>query len=203
MRTSRSSAVLARDLIDRWLGNDRDAIGRAFGTRLRRVELEAKFPTGLRGTPPAPGLSLTGKRGRARASRFAEPLASHPAGSRFKGAHFEGKLRIGQSRRQQPAKRVQRAETGFCQTLQFLKRALGRKRNRLLRRLIRPRFDNGERESRNPARKTDESAAPADDALGFQGVSRREIFGRLADEEGAKRDCADSMQARYLPKRGP
>ena len=201
MRTSRSSAVLARDLIDRWLGNDRDAIGRAFGMRLRRVELQAKLPTGLRGTPPALGLSLTGKRGRARASRFAEPLASHPAGARFMGAHFEGRLRAGQSlpRRQQPAKRLQRAETGFCQTLQFLKRVLGAKRNRF----IRPRFDDSQWESRNPARKTDEFAASADDASGFQSVSRREIFGCLAAEEGAKRDYADYMQARYFPKRGP
>ena len=198
MRMSHCSAVLARDLFDRWLKNDQGAIGRAFGTRIRRVELGAKLPNGLRGAPPALDLSLTGRRGGARASRFAEPLASHPAGARFKGAHFEGKLRIGQGR-QQPAKRLQRAETGFCQALQFLKRALGAKRNRF----IRPRFDDSQRESRNPARKTDEFAAPADDALGFQGVSRRETFGRLAAKEGAKRDCADCMQARYFQKRGP
>ena len=62
---------------------------------------------------------------------------------------------------------------------------------------------NGERELRNLARKADGFAAPTDDALGFRGVSRREIFGRLAAEEGARPDYADCMQARRFPKRGP
>ena len=211
MRALHSSAVLVCNLFDCWIENDRGAIGRAFGTskRISRVELEAKLPTGLRGTPPTLDLLLTGWWGKAWAveSKFTEPFAGRPEGERFKGAYFEGRLWTGQGlpRCQQLAERLQRGETGFSylDAFQLLKHALGVKRNHSRGRLILLWFDTGERESRDLAREIDEFAASVDDALGFRGISHQEVFERLAAEKGARRDYVDYMQARYFPKRGP
>lgn len=211
MRALHSSAVLVCNLFDCWIENDRGAIGRAFGIseRIRRAELEAELPTGLRGTPPTLDLLLTGRRGGAWAveSKFTEPLAVRPEGERFKGAYFEGRLWTGQGlpRCQQLAERLQRGETGFSylDAFQLLKHALGVKRNHPRGRLLLLWFDTGERESRDLAQEIDEFAASVDDALGFRGISHQEIFGRLAAEKGARRDYVDYMQARYFPKRGP
>ena len=211
MRALHSSAVLVCNLFDCWIENDHGAVGRAFGIseRIRHVELEAKLPTGLRGTPPTLDLLLTGRWGRAWAveSKFTEPLASRPALERFKGAYFEERLWTGQGlpRCQKLAERLQGGEKAFSylDAFQLLKHALGLKRNHGRGQLILLWFDTGERESQELAREIDEFAASVDDALGFRGISHQEIFGRLAAEKGARRDYVDYMQARYFPKRGP
>ena len=211
MRALHSSSVLVCNLFDYWLKNDRGAIGRAFGILepLRHVELEARLPTGLRGTPPTLDLLLTWGRDRALAieSKFTEPLAARSGSERFKEAYFERKLWVAQGipRCQQLAESLQMGEKVFSylDAFQLLKHALGVKRNHKHGRLILLWFDTGERESQELAREIDEFAASVDDALGFRGIAHQEIFERLKAEKGASRAFVDYMQARYFPKRSP
>lgn len=208
MRALHSSSALVCNVFDHWRGRDRQAIARALlvPDAVEEIRLEAKLPTGLRGTPPTLDLLLVAATRLAWGieSKFTEPYQARAEREPFASAYFadEGGLwaRRGLPRCQALAEDVNdgRVRFRYLDAPQLLKHALGIRRTYPDGKLLLLWYDVGAPEARALEAEIAMFAGAVDDALGFRAMTHQDVFARLSKAPAAPAGYVDYLRTRYF-----
>ena len=213
MRALHSSAALAVNVFDHWVGRDAGPLLQALGiesTSSARIAFERPFPTGLPGNPPNVDVVLTLDSGAAIAieSKFTEWLTPKRKGKpAFKEKYFadgaERWARAGLPACQALATDLQSGRERFRQldAPQLLKHALGLAAARPKRFALRYLFY----EIPSPSAERHESeiarfSARVDSEVGFGSVTYQDLYRALRASDAVDRDYLAYLGKRYFPE---
>jgi hypothetical protein len=208
-----SSAVLAINVFQYWEGRKGFDLPRAIGVdgSLADVNIERKYPSGLKGTPPTLDVVLTLANDRLIAieSKFTEWMTKKPV----KLEDFSSKYLSSDSGHwvgcdlpdcQRLAADIASGKESFRQldALQLLKHALGLQKNVAGRfSLLYLYYDyEGESDLADLHRKeVARFASLVDTALGFQSMSYQQLFTAVSGQPGIDGNYLNYMRERYFP----
>ena len=210
MRALHSSAVLAVNVFDHWVGRDAAALLAALGvaSKLQVLSFEAGLSTGLAGKPPRLDLVLKLTNGRLVGieSKFTEWLASKRTNrAAFKAKYFEAGIAYwadgGLPKCQELAADLMSGRERYrhLNAAQLLKHALGLAtqcpRRFALRYIY---FDVPGRAKAVHDAELARFAARVDAALGFKALSYQNLYAALAESDAMDADYLAYLGSRYM-----
>ena len=211
MRALHSSSALVANFFDYWTSRDKTPLLHAFGTSSKTADLlefEARFPTGLGGTPPHLDVVMWLSSGEAIAveSKFTEHLGRSTRGkSRFQPSYFpeqrglweEQGLPACQAFGEELNAGLHRFE--FLDPWQFLKHALGLA-NVLGQsfRLVYLYYDHPGERSQQHQRELQRFVDVVRDDFDFQPLAYQTVYQLLAKFEETERGYLDYLGTRYF-----
>lgn len=212
MRSLHSSSALAANFFDYWTYRDKTTLLWALGINANNVEsldFEAKFPTGLGGTPPHLDVAITRDSGFVIAieCKFTEPLERCTKG---KGEFAESYFRCpGGLWTQKGLPKCQRLAEELCDKCvkfeylepgQLLKHALGLATQLDDQFSLYYLYYDGTRDrSEAHKREIDHFADRVGDEIRFKALTYQEVYNRLRVSEQVEPEYLNYLRARYFP----